>query len=82
MEIDMENPTYLRRAEAARYLQERYGAYTTETLAKMACVGGGPRFRKMGAFPLYAPNDLDTWAEGRMSKPVASTSELTAQTGA
>jgi hypothetical protein len=73
---------YLRRAEAARYLQERYGAYTAETLAKLACVGGGPRFRKMGAFPLYAPADLDAWAEARMSKPVASTSELSGRQAA
>lgn len=70
--------TYLRRAEAARYLQERFGAYTAETLAKLACVGGGPLYRKMGAYPVYRPADLDAWAEARMSKPVASTAELTA----
>ena len=69
--------TYLRRNEAANYLQERYGAYTTETLAKLACVGGGPRFQKVGSFPLYRPEDLDDWVMSRMSKPVASTSELT-----
>lgn len=74
----MTDRTYLRRKEAAAYLQERFGAYTTETLAKLACVGGGPRFRKMGAYPLYSPDDLDAWAEARMSKSVASTSELIA----
>ncbi len=72
----MKDRAYLRRREAAAYLQERYGAYTAETLAKLACVGGGPCFRKMGAFPLYSPADLDAWAEARMSKPMASTSEL------
>ena len=77
----MDDRPYLRRREAADYLQERYGAYTAETLAKLACVGGGPRFRKMGAFPLYAPADLDNWAESRMSKPVASTSELSGHDG-
>jgi hypothetical protein len=69
---------YLRRVEAASYLQERYGAYTVETLAKLACVGGGPRFVKMGAFPLYKPEWLDEWAVARMSKPVAHNAELAA----
>lgn len=72
----MEPKEYLRRAEAARYLQDRYGSYTSETLAKLACVGGGPRFVKMGAFPLYRPAWLDEWATARMSAPVAHNSEL------
>ena len=71
--------TYLRRSKAARYLQERYGAYTTETLAKLACVGGGPPFKKMGIFPVYTPEDLDLWAQSRMSRLVSSTSELAMQ---
>ena len=72
----MDTPTYLRRNQAAAYLQARYGAYTTDTLAKLACIGGGPRFRKLGPFPVYAPDDLDLWATSRMSRPVRSTSEL------
>jgi hypothetical protein len=67
---------YLRRDKAAAYLQERYGAYTTETLAKLACIGGGPRFQKLGRFPVYTPEDLDDWAASRLSPPVSSTSEL------
>jgi hypothetical protein len=67
---------YLRRAEAAEYLQERYGAYKTQTLAKMAVEGSGPRWRKMGAFAYYLPADLDEWAAERMSAPVKSTTEL------
>lgn len=67
---------YLRRADAARYLQERYGSYTNDTLAKLACIGGGPRFVKMGAFPLYRPEWLDEWVASRMSKPVAHNAEL------
>ena len=67
---------YLRRKQAAEYLQEHYGAYTNDTLAKLACVGGGPRFRKCGAYPLYTPEDLDAWAQSRMSDAVCSTSEL------
>lgn len=70
--------TYLRRDRAAAYLQEQYGSYTTETLAKLACVGGGPRFQKLGRFPVYTESDLDAWAMSRMSKPVSSTAELSA----
>ena len=72
----MSEQTYLRRDKAAAYLQERYGAYTIDTLAKLACVGGGPKFRKLGPFPVYLPCDLDDWAQSRMSQTVSSTSEL------
>ena len=75
----MTDKAYLRRSEAAAYLQERYGAYTTETLAKLACIGGGPIFQKMGVFPVYKPADLDAWAMSRMSAPVTSTAELEQQ---
>lgn len=67
---------YLRRHQAAAYLQKRYGAFTVETLAKLASVGGGPKFRRMGRLPLYTQRDLDDWARSRMSPPVSSTSEL------
>lgn len=50
---------YLRRDKAAQYLQERFGAYTVETLAKLASIGGGPRFRRMGRFPVYTREDLE-----------------------
>jgi hypothetical protein len=67
---------YWRRDKAAAYLIQRYGAYTVETLAKLACVGGGPKFRRMGRFPVYTQGDLDSWAIARMSPAVTSTSEL------
>jgi hypothetical protein len=72
----MDTQTYLRRSQAAAYLQERYGSYTADTLAKLACIGGGPQFRKLGAFPVYTTEDLDRWALDRMSKAVGSTAEL------
>lgn len=75
----MDTPTYLRRHQAADFLQERYGFGTTETLAKLACIGGGPRFRKLGRFPVYTADDLQEWALSRLSGPVGSTSEFAAQ---
>lgn len=70
--------TYLRRADAAAYLQERYGVGSIDRLAKLAVYGGGPKFRKLGRYPVYTAEDLDEWAQSRMSPPVSSTSELAA----
>ncbi len=67
----------LRRAEAADYLYEQHGIRrAVGTLAKLAVVGGGPRFRVAGRTPLYAPADLDAFAASITSPPVRSTSEL------
>ena len=71
----VEQSKYLRRQEAARYITTKYGtpcAY--KTLAKLASIGGGPIFRKAGRIPLYAPDDLDAWAEARIGPPRRSTS--------
>lgn len=73
----------LRRKEASVYLKTRYGIdRAPATLAKLACVGGGPVFRKAGRIPLYAPDGLDDWAASILSAPVHSTSELTARPSA
>jgi hypothetical protein len=68
--------TYLRRVQAAEYLKSRCGAYNAATLAKLACVGGGPRFSKLGPYPVYTTEDLDAWLSSRLSRSVASTAEL------
>jgi hypothetical protein len=67
---------FMRRGAAASYLKNRFGLYTTETLAKFAVVGGGPKFQKFGRFPLYRPDDLEAWASARLSKPITKTCEL------
>ncbi len=73
----MPNPRPLRRAEAAAYLLETHGIRrAVGTLAKLAVIGGGPRFRVAGRTPLYSANDLDAWADSILSPPVSSTSEL------
>jgi hypothetical protein len=72
----------LRRAEAADHIRERWGyPCSPRTLAKYAVIGGGPRFRKAGRYPLYHPDDLDCWVGGKLSDPVTSTSELSNQQG-
>jgi hypothetical protein len=67
----------MRRSEAARYIREAHGIpCAPATLAKYACFGNGPTFRKAGKFPIYSRDDLDAWANQRLGKPVRSTSEL------
>jgi hypothetical protein len=67
----------MRRADAARYIREAHGIpCAPATLAKYACIGGGPAFRKAGNVPIYSRADLDAWARARLGKLVHSTSEL------
>jgi hypothetical protein len=67
---------YLRRVDAARYVESSYGfPCSPRWLAKLAVVGGGPVFRKAGRMPIYAPADLDGWAQSRIGAPKKSTSD-------
>lgn len=67
----------LRRKEASAYLFERYGIERkTGTLAKLAVVGGGPAFHKVGRVPLYLRPDLDAWAMSQIGPKQRSTSDL------
>jgi hypothetical protein len=66
----------LRRPAASRYLLEVWGVQRAPaTLAKLAVIGGGPRFLRANRWPLYAPDELDSWAGSLLGEPVASTSE-------
>jgi len=66
----------LRRAAASVYLKEKWGIdRKPSTLAKLACVGGGPRFVLFNRVPLYPESELDAWAESRLSGLKTSTSQ-------
>jgi hypothetical protein len=66
----------MRRGDVPRYLREKFGIIrAVPTLAKLAVVGGGPRFHKVGRWPLYDPDDLDHWARELIGEALASTSE-------
>jgi hypothetical protein len=73
-----EDRQFLRREEAAAYLQRKYGVYTVPTLAKLAVTGGGPPFQRFSRFPVYKAEDLDAWATARLTKTVTKTCELAA----
>ena len=65
------------RSKAAHYITDTYGIpCSPKTLAKYACIGGGPPFRLAGRFPLYPTSGLDSWAQGKIGPLVRSTSEL------
>lgn len=66
-------PKYLRRKQAAEYLREHYGVGSRRTLDKLASVGGGPVYIKLGGAAVYDPADLDAWVQSRKTRR-ASTS--------
>jgi hypothetical protein len=69
---------FLRERAASEYLTSRYGHGAARTLAKLRCIGGGPEFHKAGRVVLYTREALDSWATGKLSRPLRSTSETTA----
>lgn len=70
-----ESEQLLSRADAAAYVQSRWGAKCSRSfLAKMACLGGGPRFVKIGRSAVYSRPDLDAWCRSRMSAPASKAS--------
>jgi hypothetical protein len=66
---------YLRRRAAGEYLKAKYGFGSEKTLAKLACLGGGPEFRKAGPTALYEPAALDVWALSKIGPAQKSTSD-------
>jgi hypothetical protein len=63
--------------EAVAYLRANFGVRrTVATLAKHRVVAGGPPFRRLGRSILYAPADLDAWADDALRIVRTSTSDL------
>ena len=65
----------LDRKHAAQFLTERGYRTAPATLAKLACIGGGPAFESFGRRPLYRESDLLAWAQARTTGPRHSTSD-------
>ena len=66
----------LRRWEASEYIELVHGlTVAAATLAKLASVGGGPGFHRVGRVPLYPRDELDRWAEQKLGRIVKNTSE-------
>jgi hypothetical protein len=69
------NKRYLTRQESASYLSERGLLVSKNTLQKFATTGGGPEYSIFGNRALYTPQNLDAWAEARLTASRKSTSE-------
>ena len=65
----------LDRKEAAWFLTSHGYRTAPATLAKLACIGGGPTFESFGRRPLYRETDLLAWAQARSTGPRRSTSD-------
>lgn len=62
--------------EASIYLEAVHGLTVAKaTLEKLRSVGGGPRFQKFNRSALYHRDDLDAWAQEKLSPPLTSTSD-------
>jgi hypothetical protein len=71
----MQTAQYIRRKAAGEFLKAKFGFGSEKTLAKLACVGGGPPFHKAGPAALYDPVELDTWALSKIGPAQKSTSD-------
>src|SRR5262249_59760860 len=78
----MLNERRLGRKDAAQFLTERGYKTAAATLAKLACIGGGPPFESFGRRPLYREADLLAWAQARTTGQRRSTSDPGAASGA
>ncbi|MFD1987984.1 DNA-binding protein [Mesorhizobium newzealandense] len=71
----MQPDAYRDRREAAAYLTAKGLRTSWRTLQKLACIGGGPQYRIYGRLAVYTDQDLDIYADGKLSAPRFSTSE-------
>jgi len=71
----------LDRKQAAAFLTERGYRTAPATLAKLACLGGGPTFESFGRRPLYREADLIAWAQARTTGQRRSTGDPGAASG-
>jgi hypothetical protein len=61
--------------ESSAHLKERGLPISAARLRDLRTTGGGPRFRKFGRFVRYEIEELNAWAEARLSEPRRSTTE-------
>lgn len=78
-ELYLNDPdVFMRRCDAAAYLKERFNFGSVGLLAKYATTGAGPEFYKIGRLTFYRRADLDAWIHSSLSRPMRSTSDITA----
>ncbi|MDX2101594.1 MAG: helix-turn-helix domain-containing protein [Alphaproteobacteria bacterium] len=69
----------LTRTEASEYLASVGTPVAVRTLAKLACVGGGPAYRKFNGHAVrYSRADLDAWIAEKLSPARENSSQHSA----
>ena len=64
---------FLNREEASQHLSAQGLPCAKNTLAKLACLGGGPEYQSFGRRVVYEVDALDAWIKSRLSGPKKST---------
>jgi hypothetical protein len=70
--------SYLERPAAAEYLTSKGLRVSKNTLQKWVTTGGGPAYRRFGLRAVYTREDLDAWAQSKLTAPRGSTSKAAA----
>ncbi len=70
----METKRFINRGQAADYLTGQGLPVAKTTLQKLATVGGGPAYRRFGKYAVYSTDDLDAWAQEKLTAPRHSSS--------
>ena len=56
----------LRREQLPDFLENHYGVrFSRKTLAKMASLGTGPAYRRIGRTVIYSAADVENWVKAR-----------------
>jgi hypothetical protein len=77
--VRMQIERFLSRSEAAEYLTSRGLRIAKQTLARLAATSAdGPVYRIFGSRAVYSIQDLENFAEARLSKPRRSSFEKVA----
>lgn len=74
----MNTEIFLDRREAADYLTSRGLRVSKNTLQKWVTTGGGPTYQRFGLRAVYTRQNLDAWADAKLSAPRCSTSQAQA----
>lgn len=71
----MTTQRYINREQAAQYLTNDLGLEVSKnTLQKWVTTGGGPAYRRFGKYAVYSTDDLDAWAQEKLTAPRHSSS--------
>lgn len=62
--------------EAAAYLRSLGLPVAENSLSKYITIGAGPAFNKFGRRVVYTQENLDKWAQGRLSKSYNASCEI------